>query len=460
MPSAKNAIVIGGGISGLACAFRLQQQGIPVTLLEGSDRVGGLVGTVERGGHLFESGPQSFQRSDILAELVRQLGIEDRLLKADPRARRFILRNGRLQGIPMSPQGLILSSLLGPRSRWKVISEMLRRTKPPVKEESVANFVRRKFGYEILEYVVAPFVSGVYAGDPERLSLSAAFPSLDEWERKHGSVLLGAMKSRPPKRSRKGPPLLCSFRGGIATLPEAIGAKLGAQVRTNARAVSVVRNGVQLGSAYKIGSNIEGNQHTLEAGAIVFATPADAAGKLIRPISRLLGESLSEIEYAPVAVVAAAYRRQQIGQPLEGFGVLIPRREKLRTLGIVWNSSLFPGQAPDGTFVLTSFVGGATDPEIVSKTEDEIAAIVHDEAARTLGITGPPVETAAWRHSKALPQYNLGHWRIVEAIREEERKLPGLFFVGNYLDGASLAKCVEQGFRTAEDVKTYIKSSP
>lgn len=459
MPSAKNAIVIGGGISGLACAFRLQQRGMPVTLLESSDRAGGLAGTVSRGGFLFESGPQSFQGAESLLGLAREVGIEKELLAADQRAPRYILCRGHLQPIPMSPPKLLLSPFLGAGSRWKVIAESLRRAKPPTEEESVADFTRRKFGQEILEYLVTPFVSGVYAGDPERLSLRAAFPALHEWERTYGSVLRGALKSRIPKGATGKSPSLCSFLGGVATLPLAIGEKLGHNMRLNAQVISVARNGAQPAGAYEITANIGGTRETLRADAVVFATPAYVAGELMGGLSETLGKLLSGVVYAPVAVVAAAYRRQQIGRPLDGFGVLIPRSEKLRTLGIVWNSSLFPERGPQGTFVLTSFIGGATDPEVVSKTEDQIAAIVQREAAQMLAISGPPLAAAVWRHSKGLPQYNIGHGQAIAAVREETRKLPGLFFAGNYLDGPSLPKCVEHGTRTAEDAIAYLKSA-
>ncbi len=204
--------VIGGGISGLACAYRLFQLGVPVTLLEAEEHSGGLIGTVEQDGFLFETGPQSFQGIDSLLDLVRDIGLENHLCHANARAPRYVLRHGKLEKIPLSPQSMLGTSLLGVGSRWRIASEVLKRTKPPTEEESVAQFVRRKFGHEILEYLVAPFVSGVYAGDPEKLSLRAAFPTLDEWERSYGSILRGAMKSRPAKGAGQGAPPLCSFR--------------------------------------------------------------------------------------------------------------------------------------------------------------------------------------------------------------------------------------------------------
>jgi oxygen-dependent protoporphyrinogen oxidase len=313
--------------------------------------------------------------------------------------------------------------------------------------------VRRKFGHEILEYLVSPFVSGVYAGDPEELSLRAAFPTLDEWERKYGSVLRGAMKSRPAEQA--GPPPLCSFEKGMGALTQALAKNLGENVRIHTRAVAL-RSPDPAGRArFDVRITQEGREESLPSNALVLATPAYTGAALLGPLSSSLAQALSGIAYAPVDVIATGYHRQQIGNALDGFGFLVPRREKLRTLGTVWNSSLFPGRAREGMVALTSFAGGATDPGIVARSEHEIAEIIQGENARVLQISGPPVASSVWRYTRALPQYNLGHGHIVEQIREGMREIPGLFFSGNYLEGPSLGKCVEQGFQTAEAVQKY-----
>ncbi len=457
MPDSTHALVIGGGISGLVCAWRLQQLGVHTTLLEAESRSGGLVGTVEQDGFLFESGPQSFLGTEALLQLIRDVGIESELCQANPRAPRFILRHGKLCKIPMSP-ALLTSSLLGARSRWKIVSEPFRRTRPPSREESVSEFVRRKFGNEILEYLVAPFISGVYAGDPEKLSLRAVFPSLEEWEREYGSVFRGAIRSRPakPEGARKGPPPLCSFQRGVETLTRTLAAKLGdnLSLKTRANALSAQPGGER--RIYQVSVVRNNRDEKLQASAVVLATPAHVASRLAAPLSQALGSMLSGIVYAAVGVVAAGYYARQTGQSIDGFGFLIPRAEKVRTLGTVWNSSLFPGRAGDGRVALTSFIGGATDPEAVNEPADVIAAIVERENAKILEISGPPITTSVWKHPKALPQYNLGHGHIVEAIREAERAIPGLFFSGNYLHGPSLGKCVEQALETAETVHAYL----
>jgi len=458
MPNSKQAVVIGGGISGLACAYKLQQGGVRVTLLESADHVGGLMGSVEKDGFLFESGPQSFQGTETLLQLISELGIETELCTADPKAPRYVLRNGKLMKIPMSPQAILSTSLLGLSSRWKVVSEPLHTTHPPGEEESVAKFVRRKFGHEILEYLVSPFVSGVYAGDPEKLSLRAAFPSLEEWERDYGSILRGAMKSRSakPKPSATAPPL-CSFRKGLSTLAQTIGSKLGDQLLKGAR-VDEIRPRDTGAGASGIQFTRNGQQQTLMAHAIVMATPAPAASRLLEKIAPSLVTTLSGIAYAPVAVVGMGYYSKQIGQQLDGFGVLIPRAEKIRTLGIIWNSSLFQGRAADGRVALTGIVGGATDPDVVEETEETIASIVQIDSEGVLDIAGAPITSCVWKHPKALPQYNLGHGHVVKAIREGERATPGLFFTGNYLGGPSIGKCVEEGFATAAATAAYLES--
>jgi oxygen-dependent protoporphyrinogen oxidase len=409
---------------------------------------------VRRDGFLFESGPQSFQGTEALLELVREVGIEGELQRADPRAPRFVYLHRRLQKIPMTPQALMASSLLGIKSRARIAAEPFRRTKPPTKEESVADFVRRKFGHEILEYLVAPFVSGVYAGDPEKLSLKAAFPTLEEWEREYGSVLRGAMKSRSkrPEKKHGGPPPLCSFVVGVGSLGNAIAAKLGDSVRLGAQAMSVERS-----TNYQICFVQNGRSEMTEAAAVVLASPAYIAAPLIGRLSLTLAHTLSGVVYAPVAVVACGYYDRQVAHALEGFGFLVPRSEKVRTLGTVWNSSLFPGRAPAGSVAITSFIGGATDPKIIERSDDKIAAIVQDENARILQISGSPVASAVWKYPKALPQYNLGHGHVVEAIRDGERANPGLFFCGNYLEGPSLGKCVEMANQTAQTIQRYLQ---
>jgi oxygen-dependent protoporphyrinogen oxidase len=202
-----------------------------------------------------------------------------------------------------------------------------------------------------------------------------------------------------------------------------------------------------------------GQTETIVASAVVIATPAPVASRLIQTIAPSLVHTLAGIAYAPVAVVGLGYYDKQIGQPVDGFGVLIPRAEKIRTLGIIWNSSLFAGRAGEGRVALTGIIGGATDPSVVDESDDTISSIVQLDCEGVLDITGAPILSCVWKHPRALPQYNLGHSHVVKAIRDSARSTPGLFFTGNYLSGPSIGKCVEEGLATADATAAYLQGA-
>jgi oxygen-dependent protoporphyrinogen oxidase len=450
------AIVIGGGISGLACAYHLQQAGIPVRVLDAGINPGGVISTQQEGGFRFELGPQSFLSTEPLLKLIDALGLKEELLHADPHAPRYILFRGQLVPAPLAPPSLLTTPLLGPRTKWRLSTEMLRRTHPPSADESIAAFVRRKFGDELLDRIVAPFVSGVYAGDPEKLSLRASFPKLHEFETKYGSVLRGAMKSRPAKGTPR--PGLCSFRDGMETLPRSLGARLG-NTLSNETTVGGVSHGKANGkSSFEVDVTRNGHRETLLASAVIVAAPVNAASEILKGVSDKFAAPFARIEYAPVAVVAAGYRREQIRHAGNGFGFLVPRSEGLRVLGTVWNSSLFPGRAPENMACFTSFAGGATDPELCDLSDDQIAETICGEVGRVLGITGPPVTRLVHRYARALPQYNLGHSETISALGAAVSSVPGLFLAGNYLSGPSIGSCVEQSNQTADAARIYLAS--
>jgi len=475
-PTAYPVLVIGGGISGLACAYHLQQAGIPVRLLEAGSRPGGVIATKEDDGFRFELGPQSFLSTEPLLGLIAALGLKEQLLRANPRAPRYILVGGRLVPAPLAPPSLLTTSLFSAGTKWRLLTEILRHSKPPADDESIAAFVRRKFGDELLNRFVAPFVSGVYAGDPERLSLRAAFPKLHEFEAHYGSVLRGAMKSRPAKGALKTNPRgrfgadrlydargekiggLCSFRDGMETLPRAIAARLGDSLLFETT-VAALRHGKANGNPwFEVDLTRQNHGKTLAASAVVIATPTNIASQILLGLSDKFAPLFSRIEYAPVAVVSACFRREQIQKPPDGFGFLVPRAEGLRVLGTVFNSSLFAGRAPEGMDCLTSFAGGATDAKFCDLSDEEITETISGEVARVLGITGKPVATNMHRYVRALPQYNLGHSQIVKSLETQTAAMPGLFLTGNYLSGPSIGACVEQAYQTAEAVRVYLAS--
>ncbi len=447
-------IVIGGGISGLCCAYRLRELGASVILLEASDRVGGMIQTVEREGFLFELGPQSFLTNDLLRNLIRSLDLDDELLVADPKSPRYILKKSRLRAAPLSPGGLAGTSLLGARTRLRIFTEPFRKSKPPENDESVAAFIRRKFGADLLENLAGPFVSGIYAGDPEKLSMRSAFPQIHKFEQEFGSVIRGAMKSRPAKGKPR--PALASFRRGVATLVRTLAHAMGSAIRFQTSVDRIEAAGANAIPRFTVRISHGSRTEDLPADAVVVAVPTPVAGRIAAPVSPRCAELLAQIHYAPLAVVALGYRREHVGRPLDGFGFLVPRGENLRILGTVWNSSLFPGRAPDGSVLLTSFAGGAANPSAVQLDDDALAAAVEGELAGVMITTGKPVARMVHRYERALPQYNLGHGQIVAGLKEEQSRHPGLFLAGNYLEGPSIGSCVEQAYDTAESAYRFL----
>jgi oxygen-dependent protoporphyrinogen oxidase len=451
-------LVIGGGISGLACAWRLRQLGLPALLLERGRRFGGVIDTVEQDGFRFDVGPQSFTNTQALSELIDELGLGGELLQADPRAPRYILKYGRLVPAPLSPPQLLLTPLLGARTKLRILSEPFRHTRPPDADESVATFIRRKFGADLLANIVGPFVSGVWAGDPEKLSLASSFPSVRRLEERYGSVIRGAMKQRRESAGKR--PSLCNLRGGLKALVAALAARLGDSALTGAEIAAIRRSPGADSRRFEVTYGLGGATQSLSIGALIVATPAEETARLLNGVAPGFGELLGRIEYASVAQVSAGYGPEQISRRntekgLEGFGFLVPRSEGLHLLGTVWNSSLFPGRAPERMASFTSFLGGMTDPEIVSCSAERIAAIAHSELSSVLGITGEPVTQHVSRWERALPQYNIGHQGVTSALRNLCASTPGLFLAGNYFAGPSMGACVDHANKVARNVERF-----
>jgi oxygen-dependent protoporphyrinogen oxidase len=458
---APKILIIGGGISGLACALRLRQLGQPVLLLERGPRFGGVIDTIEQEGFRFDIGPQSFTNTPAISELIDELGLGGELVRADPRAPRYILKGGRLVLAPLSPPQLLLTPLLGTATKLRILCEPLRRTRPPDTDESVAAFIRRKFGADLLENLVGPFISGIWAGDPEKLSLASAFPTVRQFEERYGSVIRGQIKERRESGKR---PSLCNFRGGLKVLVATLAQKLGDSALSNAEISAIRRSPGTNSPAFEVSYTRAGSAQSLNVGAIIVTTPADETARLLRDIEPGFSEALGRIAYASLAQVSAGYGIEQISywnteHGLAGFGFLVPRTEGVRILGTVWNSALFPERAPRGMASFTSFLGGMTDPEIVSYGADQIAAIALSELSSILGITASPAahHLARWQH--ALPQYNLGHQHVIAALRELCARTPGIFLAGSYFAGPSLGACVEHANEVAQSVARFRASA-
>jgi protoporphyrinogen/coproporphyrinogen III oxidase len=452
-------LVVGAGISGLVCAYHLRKSGIDAQIVEASARPGGMIRSERRDGFLLELGPQSFSSTPQLLDLCRDLGIANQLIEASPRAPRFLLLNGQLRPAPLSPLAFFASSLFSARTKLSVFRDLFGHTSPPRTDESVADFIRRKFSSELLDKLVGPFVSGIYAGDAEKLSLRAAFPQLHDAECSSGSLLRGMLRAAKSKPKPRHKPTLQSFREGNETLVRALAANLGAALRCGVEVTSLQRGGAgqtSAGSRFVVDTRSKTGSESIVADHLILATPPNIASNLLKSAPERIESRLSEIEFSPIAVVSLGYASEAIGNSLDGFGFLIPRSEKLRTLGAVWNSSLFPNRAPEGHVLLTTFVGGATDPAIVSSAAEEIVDLVHRELAPILSIRQAPVFSHVQCYERALPQYNLGHLDRGLSPSENGFRCENLWLAGNYLHGPSIGACVEQALSVADEIRVRV----
>jgi oxygen-dependent protoporphyrinogen oxidase len=449
------ALVVGGGISGLVCAYALHKSGIAAAIFESSPRPGGTIQSVTRDGFLLELGPQSFSGAPALLDLCDELGLDNQVLPA-PRSPRFVLLNGVLRPAPLSPPGFFASSFFSVKTKWSVLRDVFGRSVPPANEESVAAFVRRKLSPELLEKLVGPFVSGIYAGDPERLSLRAAFPQLYDAESQAGSIVRGlARLGKQIKQTRKPRRMLFSFRHGNETLVRTLAVRIGPALRANVRAIRIFRRG---DASFDVQLESSGSAETISTKALILATPTDVTGQLLSGLDSLFESLLKSVEYAPVAVVSLGYRRSEIRHSLDGFGFLVPRSAGLRVLGTVWNSSLFPDRTPDGYALMTSFVGGVTDPTAVELPPAELADLVHTEISPLLCASGNPAFSNVTVWPRAIPQYNLGHLDRMAAVTTLLKNHPGIWLAGNYLRGPAVGSCVEQATSVAEEVSKTLQS--
>ncbi|HKI03887.1 MAG TPA: protoporphyrinogen oxidase [Thermoanaerobaculia bacterium] len=441
-----DTVVVGGGISGLTTAFHLARAGRRVAVIEASERVGGAIQTWSDGPDgtwRFELGPNTVLENDeSVGRLIRDSGLDGEKITAAPSAKqRYLYKGGRLVPLPAGPGGFLTTPLFPPGAKLRLLREPWIGKAPGDAEESIAQFVRRRLGQAFLDYAVGPFVSGVYAGDPERLSVRWAVPKIHGLEQRHGSLIRGALARR------KGPApggAMFSFRGGLEELPRRLAREIG-DVRTGVtcRAVTRLADG---------GFRIETSAEPVEAERVVLAVPADAAARLLDEASSGASLLLGEIPYAAVAILALGWRREAVAHPLAGFGFLAPRKEGLRTLGCLFPSEIFPGRAPAGHVALAAFAGGRTDPEIVGWDDERTVAAIVGELRGPLGLQGEPAFRLVRRWPRAIPQYELGHGRFVERAREIERALPGLRLGGNYLGGISVPDCIRNATVLAEEL--------
>jgi oxygen-dependent protoporphyrinogen oxidase len=434
--------VVGGGVAGLVAGLELRKRGHAVVVLERDSQAGGKVRTERAGDWLVERGPVGvLDNAPPTRELLAELDLSRALApSSDATRRRFLLLGGRLRELPASPPKLLTSRTLSLAEKWRIFREPRAPGAPKGVDETVREFAVRRFGPSLAEKVVDPFVSGVFAGDYAKLSLRSAFPRLAELEREHGSLLRGLIKGERQRKAEGRPrevARLTTLSGGMGTLPQALARALGEDLKL----------GVEVGAIARFGEGwtISTEGGPLEADRIVLAVPPDEGARLTQPIDPEIAEAYRAIPQIGIVAVALGYRRADVPHPLDGFGFLVPRRERQRLLGVIFMTSTFPSlhQAPDAHVVLRCLIGGAHDPEAATLPEPELLAIAQEGLRGALGIAAAPVFSHVARWERAIPQYLVGHAERVATIETRGAAI-GLYATGASLRGVGVNDVVRE----------------
>ncbi|REC95592.1 protoporphyrinogen oxidase [Kushneria indalinina] len=442
-----DVIVIGGGATGLAAARILARRGKRVALLEREARVGGNISSRSDGDWQTEIGPNTLIMKPPLYNLLEEMDLLKEAQSAGPQAqKRFVAMDGRPVALPTHPLRALNNPLIGREGWSQIVREpFVKRSSAP--EESLAGFVERRLGRRVLERMVDPFVSGVYAGDPQRLSVQAAMPRLVAIEREYGSLIRGGVvKFWQSRRAEPAMPTewrgkLVSFPAGLGRLAERLGEEIEAHggeiaCQCDVAAISKVDDGWEV---------IDSEGRIRRTRELVLAVSAPVAIQLLAPLDEALTAPLNEIAYPPVNAVALGFRREDITHALDGFGVLIPSIEKRRTLGALFSSTIFDGRAPDGHCLINAFIGGRRQPEAAEGSDaDQVQQVLYD-LRDLLGIRGDPVWQQVSRWPQAIPQYELGHLDRIKRLDQALEHHDGLSLVGNWRDGIAVGDCLENG---------------
>jgi protoporphyrinogen/coproporphyrinogen III oxidase len=461
MPS---VVIVGGGLSGLSFAYRLQLAAphVAITVLEKDDRPGGKIHTEERDGFRVEWGPNGFlDTKPTTAALCRDLGLGGRLVPAsDAAARnRYLFLRGRLRRLPDGLLSFLRTPVLSWRGKWRLFTERFRAPKRDGGDESIDAFARRRAGDEVADVLADAFVTGIHAGDPKLLSLRATFPRLAELEERHGSVMRGfaaAARERRAEAKARGevyqrPGTMWSFPEGLQALIDGLRAALRTLPLLGAGARRIERRDGQPGWAVR-----GDGRERWDADAVVLACPAYEQAAILADLDAELAELVGGIPYNRVAVAALGYRREDVPFPLDGFGFLVPQRDRRDLLGVQWCSSIFPGRAPPGMVLLRAMCGGWSRGEMVGWDDARLLAAVRAELRAALGMAAEPVFHRVIRWDRAIPQYHLGHLDRVARIDDLARCHPGLFLAGNAYRGVAMNDCTEQAVTLAAEVAQFL----
>jgi oxygen-dependent protoporphyrinogen oxidase len=470
--AAGHVVVLGGGITGLAAAHRLLQvqgdalHGLRVTLVEADNRLGGKIVTERIDGFVIEGGPDSF-----LATKPRGIGLCQELGIGEPpqvqgvqpqRRRAFVLWRGRLHDLPEGLSGLVptrlaplvRSTLLSPLGKARVALDYLLPAQRAAGNESLGGFIRRRLGREAWQRLVEPLMAGIYAADGDQLSLEATFPQLREAERRYGGLIKGVLAARRQAPAPVPKSAFLTPAAGLETLVIALEKRLrdaGASLVFGDPAAAVTRSG----SAFEVRLAAGGS---IQADAVIVATPAYAAASLLADLDPELAAELDAIPHASTAIVTLAYRREEISHPLDGHGYVIPRAEGSPILACTWSSRKWAKRAPEGWELIRVFIGRAGQEDVLAADDETLVALAVNEVSARIGVTAPASLTRVRRWPRGMPQYLLGHPERVARIEAACGKHAGLYLAGNAFHGVGLPDCIASGERAADAAAAYLRA--
>ena len=456
---ARDVVVVGGGIAGLAIAWELLSRpellpaGAGVIALEAGPRAGGNIRTERRDGYVCEWGPTGFlDDAPATLDACRRLGLGPRLTAADAAAeRRFIVRGGKLRELPSGPISFLGSDVLTLRGRLRVFGEPFVRPRRSEADESVFEFAKRRIGREAALVLVDALVTGIWAGNADNLSLRSALPKLAALERDHGGLVRGMIAKRGGGGGATGPRgRLTSFPDGLDELPKALAAALGSRLRLSARATNIERLNQ---GGFRIALD---GAPPLDAPAVILACPSWFAAPLLAGLDGSLSSQVAGIPTVAVAVVHLGFARED-ARGLVGFGFLVPRGESASVLGVLLPSNIFPHRAPEGHALATVMLGGARDPSAVAGTDQTLIDHAAEALASLAGVRSSPRFAMVIRHARAIPQYVLGHADRLNAIDARLRDIRGLFLAGNSYHGIAINSCLAEAPSVAGNVAAFLR---
>ncbi len=445
MNKEKKIVIIGAGITGLATAHWLKKDGYNVTIVEAKSEVGGSMVTKKENGYLIDFGPNSgLETSPLIKILVDDLNLGEQFIYGNKAGnKRYILKNDKLHALPMNPKDFLSTKLFSTKAKLRLALEPFIGKSKDGYNQSISEFVSRRLGREFLDYAINPFVAGVYAGNPDKLSVKSAFPKLYRLEELYGGLIKGTIKgARERKRSgekSKQDAAMFSFVDGMVTLPKAIHSEFGDKVLLNSSVTSVDK----LNDKFEITYSQNGTEAKLDADLVISTAPSYITSKIFNNMDSELGNHLDKVYYPPVMVLYLGYDKKDISQPLDGFGFLIPSKEKKNFLGALWSSVIFDNRAPKEKASFTLFVGGARSPELFKDDNNKLIDEVVAEFESLMGITGEHefIKSNFW--NKAIPQYNIGYIEHKNYFMEFENNNPGIILGGNYVGGISVGDCIK-----------------